>query len=189
MIHLIRNFFKIPFPAISICAGAAQNGSTEILSLLQDLHNISYLNYVRGRCAFMWAFRECYDYDMNWKKFELGMHFWLKLEIDFARKFEAFTNLTLSVFGWCKTFNIIGYEDMFYENTAAEYFRYQIPPKFDYKSSLIKKEDNNPYYSVRKEAGFRAIIELNVKGINRCVFTNGCNRDSVQTTVVIHAPK
>ncbi|XP_070491511.1 pickpocket protein 28-like [Chironomus tepperi] len=176
----------IQFPAISICSGAIQNGSTEILSLLHDLHNISYLYYIRNKCAFMWAYKECYEYDMKWKQFELAMHFWMKLYIDFAKKYEGIANLTLSAFGWCKTFNIIGYDDMFHANTAADYFKYQDVPEFDKDSYLVNKEDNSPFYAVRKEAGFRAIWELNVKG-SRCLFSSGCNRDSIQTTVVIHA--
>jgi hypothetical protein len=122
---------------------------------------------------------------MKWKKYELGMHYWLNLNIDFARKYQITTNLTISAFGWCKTFNIIGYDKMFQENSAADYFKYKTKSKFDIKSKLQQLR-NNSITSIRKEAGFRASLEFSHQSLTRCQFRSGCNRESVQTAVVIH---
>lgn len=184
--QLIFKFPKqIPYPAISICPGTIQNGSNELFTLLQDLHNISYLNYVRHRCRGMWSFNECYVNDIRWKKYELGMHYWLNIQIDYARKYKISTNLTISAFGWCKTFNIIGFDKMFHENSATDYFKYKKMSNFDTKSKLLHLK-NNSISSIRKEAGFRASLEFGHQSFVTCQFMSGCNRESVQTTVVIH---
>lgn len=134
----------------------------------------------------MWNMKDCYGSDMKWKMYELAMQYWLNHYAEFARKYEITSNLTISAFGWCKTFNIIGYDKMFKSNTNADYFKYQT--KSNYQSRLkLEKLTNETIFSIRKEAGVRASVEFGLPRYMQCYFKAGCNRESVHTTIVIHS--
>lgn len=131
----------------------------------------------------MWVYKECLKNDIYWKKFELGMPYWLDFEVNWIDKYTATTDLTVSNFGWCKTFNLVEMTQMFNTKLLAEHLWNQTAVN---SPSLILK--NKPYFTSKKTAGYKAEISKKNPKLSFCGFTNGCTHDSVQHFIIIHSP-
>jgi len=131
----------------------------------------------------MWVYKDCMQNDIRWKKFELGVPYWLPLQVSWAEKFSAPTSLTISHFGWCKTFNMVDTDEMFDKYSIADHLRNQAVEK-----TTSKIVNNPPYYTYKKTAGYNGYIQTINNRLRFCDFSYGCNYDSAQTTIVVHSP-
>lgn len=168
-----------------MCSGYVQEGSIEKLSLLLDLKNSSYEKLVRSRCVFMWLTNDCLKQDLNWTKYELAVNYWFPIKIKWIGKYKIVSTLTLSQFGWCKTFNIVGSDQMFSINSIAEHLKFRSEKSFNQTTT---NEVETPLFTDEKGSGFQGLVKIPENTRRMCGFHSGCNADSIEKTLVIHSP-
>lgn len=126
----------------------------------------------------MWLTRDCFKNDLNWLIYELSVHYWLPLRIQWLEKYLMDPVMIISHLGWCKTFNIVNNTEMFHESSTADYLDYKIDSK-----NLTEF----PQTTTKKEAGFHGSITL-PDDLIFCHFHTQCNGASMDKTVIIHSP-
>ena len=126
--------------------------------------------------------------NVDWIFFELSFNYWITLHIDWILKFNVDAFLTISPFGWCKTFNIINNERMFHENSVAEYVKYKIVENVYPTSKFTLNLTDEPLYTTKKETGFHGFMtDHGIRYLN-CNTLSPCISDTLFTTIIIHSP-
>ncbi|XP_070507966.1 uncharacterized protein [Chironomus tepperi] len=182
------NIKNIPFPAISFCSLINYNDSYQLYSSLLTTNNASYpfdINtcYDRYNCGGIY-----YD----WRNLALYLQNELFINGIWMEKISIKYQYTISFYGWCTTFNLLGEKKIFYENKTAKYFR-EFKSLF-YKNQLFSLDNqlNEAKYTPKKEHGFHGIIEQSFNELLRkgCKgeFKKICLSTEKQTRVVIHPP-
>lgn len=127
----------------------------------------------------MWSTRDCLKNDLNWLIFELSVHYWLPLKIQWLQKYTIDPVLTITHLGWCKTFNIVDRTEMFKLDSTANYFEYEI---------RLQNLTEFPLTTTKKEVGFHGSIVVQEDDFTGCHFIVECNAASMEKTIVVHSP-
>ena len=100
----------------------------------------------------------CYKEDTP--AFAVFMQFHLNIHVNWLRKYQGTHVITFSSYGWCNTFNIVNQDQLFYENSTAEYFDYKPSSNIDQTKvfrDLTKAQLDPPLFTSKSDFGFRAI--------------------------------
>lgn len=107
-------------------------------------------------------------------------------------KMEIKYQNTISVYGWCHTFNLLGERNMFYDNKTAKYFKEFKSLFYQNQPFTLENQFNEARYTPTKDQGFHATIEQSFNELLRkgCKgdFRKFCLSAEKQTRVVIHPP-
>lgn len=90
----------------------------------------------------------------------------------------------ISQFGWCKTFNVVGFDQMFNLNSTAGYFQY----KSNVNSSDINLKPYSLKSTVKKEFGYQGYLSFPDDDLEYCFYSARCITDGLQSIVIVHSP-
>jgi len=163
------------------------NGSSEFLSQLYKFQNSSLKSFLYNECLRIHLKKSCTEHNLDWKLFEVSFYYWTFFKIDWIVRFNVDPFLTISPFGWCKTFNIIEPDRMFHKNSVTEYIRYKNVENSYPNTKVTLNMTDEPLYSTKKEIEFHGYILLPENRFRFCNFENRCIQDALHATIIIHS--
>lgn len=132
----------------------------------------------------MWVSNGCFKNDFNWTKYALAVHYNFNLRINWMDRHKVTPIMTISRFGWCKTFNVVEDHQMMNLDTTVGYFRYisqQASNPLDFLTSM-------PLMTSKKDVGYRSAVSIPLMKFIPCRFGDGCNAQSLRNVLIIHSP-
>lgn len=124
------------------------------------------------------------------------MQSFVHVDITWIRRLSVTSNLTISPYGWCNTFNLVDESEMFYENSVAEYFYYQktflkstIETLRRVKNFLPENTDRLPLKTAQSNAGFQGAVYMEKSQYYACNYIlDSCRKEKKQLTLILHSP-
>lgn len=87
--------------------------------------------------------------------------FRLDSQIKWIRKFQGSQKITFSSYGWCNTFNVVDDQQMFHDDSIAQYFRYKrrfSQAWIGFISDLPNHPQQPPLITTKSDFGFHGFI-------------------------------
>lgn len=112
------------------------------------------------------------------------LSFWIE-------KYKPMPRVVISDMGWCQSFNLVEFNEMFHDNSAASYFRIRTGKMSKAKTKKVYQNltEVPPLYTMRKEFGF--VFGLTIDRNYYADYSSGIKHwmhNNWQVKVIVHSP-